>query len=94
MRALLPIAAFCTALVIAAAPAPLPAAGFSFVALGNMPYNKDFTPAGYAPFERLIRLINRATPAFSIHIGDFKKGNTPCTDQVFENVRARFMLFE
>lgn len=67
------------------------AAPFSFVALGDMPYN---TPFEYGPFERLIKRINAEKPAFSIHVGDTKAGSTPCTDAALAEVLRRFQLFD
>jgi hypothetical protein len=64
---------------------------FSFVALGDMPYN---VPADYAKFDRLIAAINRAKPQFSIHVGDIKSGSSACTDAAFKKVYDQFQTFE
>jgi hypothetical protein len=64
---------------------------FSFVALGDMPYN---APDDYAKFDRLIGAINRLKPAFSIHVGDIKSGGSACTDALFEKVYSQFQSFE
>ncbi len=64
--------------------------GFEFVALGDMPYE---LPDDYARFDRLIAAINKIKPAFSIHVGDTKAGNTPCSDDMLEKVRGQFMTF-
>ena len=53
---------------------------FSFIALGDMPYN---VPADYARFDRLIAAINTMKPSFSIHVGDIKSGSSPCDDSVY-----------
>jgi hypothetical protein len=66
---------------------------FSFVALGDMPYNTPEINRDQA-FERLIAAINRVQPAFSIHIGDFKSGSTLCDDATFDRVHAWFLTFE
>ena len=42
---------------------------FSFVALGDIPYD---VPADFAKFDRLIAAINALKPEFSIHVGDIK----------------------
>lgn len=64
---------------------------FSFVALGDVPY---FIPEDYARFDRLIDAINREKPAFSIHVGDIKAANTPCSDETYTKVLAQFARFE
>jgi hypothetical protein len=64
---------------------------FSFVALGDMPYN---VPADYARFERLIATINALKPAFSIHVGDIKDGASVCSDERFKKVSDQFATFE
>ena len=57
------------------------AQSFSFVALGDHPYG--VAEKSYPPYRALISAINRARPAFSIHVGDFKSGSTVCSDQEF-----------
>ena len=64
--------------------------GFEFVALGDMPYE---LPDDYARFDRLIAAINKIKPAFSIHVGDTKAGNTPCSDEALKKVKDQFMTF-
>ena len=63
------------------------AAPFSFVAIGDTPY---LLPAQYTHFERLTARINAAQPAFTIHVGDIKSGNTRCDDAHLEHMRAQF----
>ena len=53
---------------------------FSFVALGDMPYN---VPGDIVKFDRLIAAINAMKPAFTLHMGDIKSGGIPCSDAVF-----------
>ena len=53
---------------------------FTFVALGDMPYEDG----DIAKVDRLIAAINRVRPAFSIHVGDIKSGDTPCEDAVLK----------
>ena len=65
---------------------------FDFVALGDMPYGPR--DKAYPPYENLIGLVNRAQPAFTIHVGDFKSGSSPCTDEEFENQRVFFNRFD
>ena len=64
-------------------------ADFTFAAYGDTPYVADEEPQHIA----LIAEINRAQPAFTIHVGDFKAAWTPCTDELFQLRREQFMLF-
>ena len=65
---------------------------FEFVALGDMPYGPD-AMTGPA-YRRLIEQINDEKPAFSIHVGDFKDGVTPCTDALFTRQHEHFQRFD
>lgn len=64
VRSALLLAALCATGTVSAQP-------FSFVAIGDAPYQM---PAGIAQVERLIARINRQQPAFTIHIGDVTRG--------------------
>jgi hypothetical protein len=64
---------------------------FSFVALGDMPYN---LPGGIAKFDRLIAAVNRLKPAFTIHVGDTKGGATSCSDAEFQRILDQLQTFE
>lgn len=67
-------------------------AAFEFVALGDMPYGPDaMSGPGY---RRLIEQINDERPVFSIHVGDFKDGVTPCTDELFARQLDHFQRFD
>lgn len=68
------------------------AAPIQFVALGDHPYGADAV-AG-ARYRELISHINQRQPAFSIHVGDFKSGSTPCSNEEFMRQRAHFDAFE
>lgn len=62
------------------------AAGFSFAALGDTPYN------AYEE-RRLIAMlgeINRELLAFVVHVGDFKDGHTECSDELYLQRRELF----
>ena len=72
--------------------APAPAPAFDFVALGDMPYGDDVA-VGPA-YRRLIEIINRIEPVFSVHIGDFKAGIAPCSDAEYARQAGHFQLFE
>ncbi len=54
---------------------------FTFIGWGDVPY---VIPADYAKVDRLIAAMNAVKPAFTIHVGDIKAGNTPCSDEVFQ----------
>jgi hypothetical protein len=58
---------------------PALAAPFSFIAVGDMPYNEAQTEA----FTRSITQINTLNAEFVLHVGDIKGGGTPCDDAVF-----------
>jgi len=55
-----------------------------------MPYK---LPDDYARFEDLIRQVNKEKPAFSVHVGDFKSGSTPCSDEYFNKIFNYFESF-
>lgn len=63
---------------------------FDFIAFGDMPYK---LPDDYARFEDLIRQVNKEKPAFSVHVGDFKSGSTPCSDEYFNKIFNYFESF-
>lgn len=56
-----------------------------------MPYH---LPEDFERFERLISSINGERPAFTVHVGDFKAGSTPCSDEYFEKIRDYFQAFQ
>ncbi len=64
---------------------------FSFVALGDMPYN---LPDDYAKFDRLIAAVNALKPAFTLHVGDIKSGALPCSDEVLKISYDQIQTFE
>lgn len=69
--------------------APVPADGFVFGVIGDVPYNEREEPAFLATLERM----NAQPLAFVVHVGDIKAGsNSPCTDALFEKRRAQFDL--
>lgn len=77
------------------APAQEPAAAdssqpFSFVVMGCMPY---YFPEDDARFLDLIDAVNAAAPAFTVHVGDTKSGQTPCSDEAFDQVAGYFERF-
>lgn len=79
-------------LFAAVLPAPqAQAEHFSFMALGDTPYTLPRDDDG---FRRLIARTNRLKPAFTVHLGDIKSGDTPCTDEVFNRALEQFNSFE
>ncbi len=54
---------------------------FTFIGWGDVPYA---IPGDYAKVDRLVAAMNASKPAFTIHVGDIKAGNTPCSDEVFQ----------
>ncbi len=65
---------------------------FDFVAIGDMPYGPR--DKAWPPYEHLIGQINRLRPAFTLHIGDFKSGGSPCSDEEFEAQLGFFNRFD
>ena len=63
---------------------------FSFVALGDMPYN---LPGDIAKFNRLIATVNAMKPAFTLHMGDIKSGALPCSDEVLKEAYDQLQTF-
>lgn len=64
---------------------------FVFAALGCQPYTRS--PNSAENYARLIAEINRANPVFTVHVGDFKGGDEPCTDELFLRRRVEFNSF-
>ena len=62
---------------------------FQFVALGDLPYEEEDHP----DFAALIERINGIAPAFSVHVGDIKKGPSACDTGSYERVLAHFNSF-
>ncbi len=85
------------AIVISAGPIRASAAPFEFMAIGDMPYGATDSvtpsPQDLQGFDRLIDAINRRVPAFTVHVGDIKKGSAPCQRRYFEIIRVHFDRF-
>ena len=64
---------------------------FSFFALGDMPYHN---PADLSKFQKLINAINSEASAFTIHVGDIKNGQTPCSDDYYKTIQNLFNQFK
>jgi len=65
------------------APNVVTAEPFTFVALGDMPYEPLRDDVR---FDGLIDAVNDVAPAFTLHVGDTKSGKTPCDDAAFEKI--------
>lgn len=78
--------------VALAAAGPVWAQGFSFVALGDLPYGS--AQKAFPAYRRLITAINQAQPAFSVHVGDIKSGGSLCSDAEFASQRQHFDRFD
>lgn len=58
-----------------------------FVIFGDL---QDSSAEGRARDALLIDRINALGPAFSVYIGDIKGGGSPCTDTLYDDMRAVF----
>ena len=76
---------------MASAPARAGEGSFTFVAIGDMPY---YLPRDYVRFKRLIAEINKAKPAFTVHVGDIVDGLRPCRDEFLYKVFELFGAFD
>ena len=63
---------------------------FSFVALGDMPYEAR----DQGPFAALIAEVNRLAPRFSVHVGDVKSAKSPCDAACYRRVLEHFRSFD
>ena len=63
---------------------------FSFVALGDIPYET----ADHARFASLIERINRLAPECSVHVGDIKKAKSKCGMRRYRAALAHFETFQ
>lgn len=71
--------AFICAVLWAALCGGTTAAGFTFAALGDAPYNEHEERR----FAAMLEEINRQPVAFAVHVGDFKDGHSECSDEMF-----------
>jgi hypothetical protein len=63
---------------------------FTFGVVADVPYSEEQE----GQFDTVIAEMNDAHLAFSVHGGDIKGGNTPCTDDLYFENRDRFNTFE
>jgi hypothetical protein len=59
---------------------------FEFALIGDQQYNKE----SQAKFPNIMNDLNQADLAFVVHIGDFKGGMSPCTDDTFKSRKNDF----
>ena len=64
---------------------------FTFIALGDMPYNGK---PDEKRFEALIEHVNTLNPSFVVHVGDIKSGGTPCSDEKLTSIAQTFRRFK
>ena len=81
MRRLLSLSAAIVTLLSSPAQSQSGPRAFTFIGWGDVPYT---IPDDYPKVDRLIAAMNAVKPAFSIHVGDIKAGNTPCSDEVLK----------
>lgn len=62
---------------------------FRFLATGDLPY----TAAQDEQYRRLLKQSENEDFAFLMHVGDFKGGAVPCTDEEFTKVRDIFRAY-
>ena len=84
-------AAVAALLMVAPALAQTGPRAFTFVGWGDVTYT---IPDDYPKVDRLIAAMNRVKPAFSIHVGDVKAGNTPCSDEVLKRAHDQMQTAE
>jgi hypothetical protein len=59
---------------------------FEFALIGDQQYNKE----SQAKFPNIMNDLNQAGLAFVVHVGDFKGGMSPCTDETFKSRKNDF----
>lgn len=60
--------------------------GFRFLATGDVPYSADQE----SKYRRLLKQSESEDFSFLMHVGDFKAGNAPCSDDEFLKIRNLF----
>lgn len=91
--------------LVALAAAQAQAERFDFFVVGDAPYCSPPRDDGrcyaddrddMARFGAVKDFINRAkpVPAFTVHVGDIKRGGDPCADEVYARIKELFNAFE
>ena len=70
---------------------PAAAERFTFAVLGDMPYDG---PEAEAAFANLTAAVNAWRPAFTVHVGDVKRGQARCDDAAYVRMRRLFDAFD
>jgi hypothetical protein len=70
--------------------APATAAQLTFAVFGDTPYDDAHPGMETQSYLDMLQEIGRSDARFVVHIGDFKHGSTPCSDELFEQRRAEF----
>jgi hypothetical protein len=65
---------------------PLGTEAFAFAVTGDTPYNAREERR----FAAMLREMDARSLAFVIHVGDFKSGSAPCTDELYRERRSQF----
>jgi len=63
--------------------------GFRFLATGDLPYSQEQEE----DYRRLLKKSEGDDFAFLMHVGDFKAGGAPCTDDEFGKIRDLFRAY-
>ena len=66
------------------------AAPLTFAVFGDTPYDDAHPGTETQSYLDMLQEIGRSDARFVVHIGDFKNGSTPCSDELFEQRRAEF----
>jgi hypothetical protein len=82
-----PAAALLGTLLVLAAPASAETPrGFAFAVVGDTPYHL----LEEIQFRHLLAALDAEELAFIVHVGDFKRGDAPCSDALIEERRSWF----
>ncbi|WP_295388149.1 hypothetical protein [uncultured Thiodictyon sp.] len=82
----LALASLLIAPAVLAQGAAVSAAPLRFFALGDLPYGAP----EIAPLKALLAAAAVQRPPFIVHVGDFKSGSSPCTDEELRDIAALF----
>lgn len=64
-----------------------------FIVLGDMPYTPEQQALLTPPNGVIITAIQTIQPAFILHVGDFKAGQEPCTDELLTTRRNQIAAY-
>ena len=66
------------------------AAPLSFAVFGDTPYDDAHPGMETQSYLDMLKEIDRSDARFVVHVGDFKDGGSPCSDELFEQRRTEF----